>query len=229
MPLAGNINIQGSGYTPGVYDNVAFTGGTNSSDPGFTAATATITIPGFTGTITNAGSGYTNNTYASNAVYNNPTSTFTVTQVTRETLAFSYNAAADYEWNVVDNGANSAYSFTRVSATGTASGNNISITNERNDVLTFNVNASGHPFWIVSQLTNGAYDSQYIVTSNITNNGADNGTIVWNTKDVAPGTYYYICSSHAAMQGTIMLVPILVRYIKQEILLLDLLVEHLEL
>ena len=203
LPLAGNINIQGSGYTPGVYNNVSFTGGTNSSDPGFTAATATITIPGFTGTITNAGSGYTNNTYASISVYNNPTSTFTVTQVTRETLAFSYDAADDYEWNVVDNGANTAYSFTRVSATGTASGNNISITNERNDVLTFNVNASGHPFWIVSQLTNGAYDSQYIVTSNITNNGTDNGTIVWNTKDVPPGTYYYICSSHATMQGTI--------------------------
>ena len=202
LPLAGTISAQGSGYTPGVYTNVAFTGGANSSDAGFSAANATITIPGFTGTITNGGSGYTNNSYTNLAVYNNPTSTLAVTTATRETLAFSYNAADAYEWNVANTGA-SAFAFTRVSSSGTASGSNISITNEQNDVLTFNVNASGHPFWIVSALTGGAYDSQYNISSNITNNGTDNGTIVWNTKGVAPGTYYYICGSHAVMQGTI--------------------------
>ena len=76
-----------------------------------------------------------------------PTSTLAVTTATRETLAFSYNAADAYEWNVANTGA-SAFAFTRVSSSGTASGSNISITNEQNDVLTFNVNASGHPFWI---------------------------------------------------------------------------------
>ena len=202
LPLAGTVSVQGSGYTAGTYTGVAFTGGANSSAAGFNAATATITIPGFTGTITAAGSGYTNNTYSNTAVYNNPTATYVVTTATRQTLAFSYNAADAYEWNVTPV-PNSAYAFTRVSSSGTASGNNISITNEQNDVLTFNVNASGHPFWIVSALTGGAYDSQYVVNSNITNNGTASGTIVWNTKGVAPGTYYYVCGSHGTMQGTI--------------------------
>ena len=193
--IGGNITQNGSGYVPGTYVSVPFTGAGAA-----TPATATFVVPGLVGTLV-GGSGYATNNFTNVPVRNNPTSTIAVTTSARTQLTFRYDDLDDYEWNIVDNGANTNYDFTRVSATGTASGSDISITAEVGDILTFNVNATGHPFWI--QTVSGAYSSADVVTTGISNNGTESGQIVWNLSGVAPGTYYYVCANHQSMGGTI--------------------------
>ena len=65
---------------------------------------------------------------------------------------------------------------------------------------TFNLNASGHPFYIMStQGTNTANHYPY----GITNNGAQTGVLTFTVPMNAPNTLYYDCSNHAAMTGVI--------------------------
>jgi hypothetical protein len=75
--LGGTIE-GGSSYIPGTYQNVPLTQGSG------TGAIADITITGstsFSGTISNAGTGYTEGSYTSATVLNSPTSTFLITAV----------------------------------------------------------------------------------------------------------------------------------------------------
>ena len=80
--LTGNITAAGSGYAAGSYPNTQFSGGTGTN------ATATFTISGFAGTITTAGTGYADGTYTA-ALRNPPTTTYTVTVVSRNKLTYS--------------------------------------------------------------------------------------------------------------------------------------------
>ena len=80
--LTGNITAAGSGYAAGSYPNTQFSGGTGTN------ATATFTVSGFAGTITTAGTGYADGTYTA-ALRNPPTTTYTVTVVSRNKLAYS--------------------------------------------------------------------------------------------------------------------------------------------
>ena len=57
--------------------------------------------------------------------------------------------------------------------------------------------AASHPFYIKTAQGTGT-DNQ---VSNVTNNGATNGTVNWTP--TAAGTYYYQCSAHNGMYGTI--------------------------
>jgi plastocyanin len=103
-------------------------------------------------------------------------------------------------WSVINNDSES-YLFT-----GSSSGSNIDIIATAGDTLVFNVNASGHPFWIKTAQTVGTGNS--VTTGTITNNGATGNvgvvvTITWNTTGVTPGTYYYVCQNHITMSGTI--------------------------
>jgi plastocyanin len=117
-----------------------------------------------------------------------------VTDLTTANVAESFATLTDRTYGVTASGS-SAYVFT-----GYSSGNNIAITAEAGTVLTFNVNASGHPFWIKTVATTGTGSA---VTTGVTNNGAQIGTVVWDTAGIAPGTYYYICQFHGSMVGTI--------------------------
>lgn len=75
---------------------------------------------------------------------------------------------------------------------------------KRGYTYTFNVNAPGHPFWI--QSVDGAYSIGNLLGADdgITNNGAENGTIIWTVPaDYTAGTYYYVCQNHSAMGGSI--------------------------
>jgi hypothetical protein len=65
----------------------------------------------------------------------------------------------------------------------------------------FNVNASGHPFWI--QTVSGAYSSGDVYSTGVTNGGEDLGTIIWEVPFDAPDTLYYVCQFHSSMAGTI--------------------------
>ena len=79
---------------------------------------------------------------------------------------------------------------------GAFSGNDPPINITLGDTLTFNVNASGHPFYLKSTNSPGTSDA---IT--VANNGTSSGTITWSP--TTAGTYYYICQHHAAMVGTI--------------------------
>ena len=103
-------------------------------------------------------------------------------------------------WSVI-NSTSQSYLFT-----GSSSGSNIGITATAGDTLIFNVNASGHPFWIKTAQTVGTGNS--VTTGTITNNGVTGNVgvvipITWNTTGVAAGTYYYVCQNHITMSGTI--------------------------
>jgi uncharacterized protein YjdB len=63
------------------------------------------------------------------------------------------------------------------------------------------INAFGHPFWI--QTVSGEQNVNYIYNSGITNNGTQNGTIVFVVPNDAPSTLYYVCQFHSEMQGII--------------------------
>jgi hypothetical protein len=77
------------------------------------------------------------------------------------------------------------------------------ITVVRGQTYTFEVNASGHPFWIKTAATTGTGDAY---NTGVTNNGDDVGTITWTVDIDAPNTLYYICQYHSAMVGTITVV-----------------------
>ena len=120
-----------------------------------------------------------------------------VTDLTTANVIESFATLTNRTYGVTNSGS-SAYAFT-----GYSSGNNIAITAEAGTVLTFTVNASGHPFWIKTAATTGTGSA---VTTGVTNNGAQIGTVVWDTAGIAPGTYYYICQYHGSMVGTITVV-----------------------
>jgi len=63
-----------------------------------------------------------------------------------------------------------------------------------------NVNASGHPFWI--QTVSGAYSSENIYNTGVTNNGTQSGTIIFEVPFNAP-QLYYACQYHLSMAGSI--------------------------
>ena len=80
---------------------------------------------------------------------------------------------------------------------GSVSGNDVTVNCAVGDTLTFNVNASGHPFWIKTASVTGTGSG----ASGVTNNGSQSGTVSWTPS--AAGTYYYICQYHGGMVGTI--------------------------
>ena len=120
-----------------------------------------------------------------------------VTDLTTANVIESLSTLTDRTYGVTASGS-SAYVFT-----GYSSGNNIAITVQVGTVLIFNVNASGHPFWIKTAPVTGTGSA---VTTGVSNNGAAIDTVVWDTSSIAPGTYYYICQIHGSMVGTITVV-----------------------
>ena len=182
--LSGSLTISqaGSGYQDGTYNNVALV---NSSGSG-SNATANITVSSgaiSAATVNAGGGGYTTSdtfTVADSDLYQS--SSFTLS---------------------VGNSGSSAFTFSGTDRNGSVSGNNVTLNADVGDTLVFNVSASGHPFWIVTQLdpeTNG-YDAAYNVL--VTNNGTESGTISLDTSTLSSGIYYYVCENHSNMTGQI--------------------------
>lgn len=67
----------------------------------------------------------------------------------------------------------------------------------------FNINASGHPFWIQTETI--PYNSSYNYNDGVTNNGEENGVITFNVPFDAPDTLYYMCQFHTSMNGKIII------------------------
>ena len=77
---------------------------------------------------------------------------------------------------------------------------NPALTLERGVTYTFNINATGHPFWITN--APGAYDSGNVFNDGVTNNGTDDGVITFAVPAGAPDDLYYVCQFHSAMAGS---------------------------
>ena len=82
---------------------------------------------------------------------------------------------------------------------GNVSGNDPSISVKVDDTLNLDINASGHPLFLIIS-SNGGFGSSNLV-SGVSNNGTENGSITWSPSTV--GTYYYICEYHSSMIGVI--------------------------
>ena len=82
---------------------------------------------------------------------------------------------------------------------GNVSGNDPSISVKVGDTLNIDINASGHPLFLIIS-SNGGFGSSNLFSGD-SNNGAENGSITWSPSTV--GTYYYICEYHSSMIGVI--------------------------
>jgi hypothetical protein len=78
---------------------------------------------------------------------------------------------------------------------------NDTLTLVRGQTYIFDIDATGHPFWI--QTVPGAYSEGDVYNLGISNIGTESGTITWTVDESAPNTLYYVCQFHSSMQGTI--------------------------
>jgi len=97
--------------------------------------------------------------------------------------------------NVTNSGSN-AYTLTSDTLSTDMSSSNPTVNMAVGQTVNFVVNASGHPFHI--RVSDGGAD---VSTPVATNQGTQSGTVTW-TPNTA-GTYYYQCSVHSGMIGTI--------------------------
>ena len=74
----------------------------------------------------------------------------------------------------------------------------------RGQTYIFNLNVSGHPFFI--QTSSTSYNSANVYNSGVTNNGATTGSLTITVPYDAPNTLYYVCQYHSGMGGSIEIV-----------------------
>ena len=89
------------------------------------------------------------------------------------------------------------------------SGSDPSITINAGETINFSVDAASHPFYIKTVQGTGTGNQAGGISGAISfyggisySNGATNGVVSW-TPVAAAGTYYYQCSVHNGMYGTI--------------------------
>ncbi|MDC1080687.1 BspA family leucine-rich repeat surface protein [Flavobacteriaceae bacterium] len=143
-----------------------------------------------------------------NSAFNQDLKGWCVTNITSEPSDFATNSALtdankplwgtcpNYNINVTAS-SNSDYSLSGSDRNGTVTGDDPSITINVGDEINFIVDAASHPFYI--KTTQGAGTDNQV--SNVTNNGATSGVVNWTP--TTAGTYYYQCSAHNGMYGTI--------------------------
>jgi surface protein len=105
-------------------------------------------------------------------------------------------SAKSYSIDVTAN--NSAnYTLSGTDRNGNISGSDPSLTFSVGDTINFIVDASGHPFYLKTVAGTGTGNT----ISGLTNNGTQSATISWTP--TSAGTFYYQCSLHGGMVGTI--------------------------
>jgi hypothetical protein len=77
---------------------------------------------------------------------------------------------------------------------------NPTLTVVRGKTYTFDVNASGHPFFVKTAQVTGSGSTW---DEGVTNNGVETGTLSFTVPGDAPPTLFYQCGLHSAMTGTI--------------------------
>jgi len=108
------------------------------------------------------------------------------------------SSSSSLSYNIDITASNSAnYTLSGTDRSGAVSGSDPNLTFNVGDTINLLVNAVGHPFYLKTVAGTGTGNT----ISGITNNGTTNQTISW-IPDTA-GTYYYQCSLHGGMVGTI--------------------------
>lgn len=74
---------------------------------------------------------------------------------------------------------------------------------KRGVTYTFELKATGHPFWIKTLNSTGTANAY---TYGVTGNGLERGTLTFNVPANAPATLYYNCQLHDMMNGVITIV-----------------------
>ena len=116
----------------------------------------------------------------------------------------SFSSLSDYDIIFVK-----AFNASAYELSGAVNGSNADIEITRGDVLKFMLDATGHPFWI--KMLNGTGTE---LDRNLTDNavssgihgvgqGSTFGPLIWDTKEIIAGTYYYQCEYHPQMVGKI--------------------------
>jgi hypothetical protein len=126
------------------------------------------------------------------------------TQNTRITNAEN-TATAAYDKAYVNVSSNLTLNVTN-SGTSTyliAGASNPTLTLYRGVTYYFNINATGHPFYI--QTVSGAYSAGNVYTSGVTAGGLAVGTITFTVPLDAPSNLYYVCQNHSAMNGAFLI------------------------
>ena len=174
--IQGNININ----SPGTYNGTI----TTVSNGGCSEETRTIEITIIQPTI-NVGA-------TTSAGVTGGTTTNTNTSTTTN------NSTANRTFNIDVTASNSSdYTLSGSDRNGSVSGSDPNLTFNLEDSINFSVDASGHPFYLKTVAGTGTGN----LISGITNNGTENATITWTADN--RGTYYYQCSLHGGMVGTI--------------------------
>ena len=166
--------------------------GDTFSDPGATATddvdgdiTSSITS---TSTVNTSVAGFYTVSYSITDAAGNSALVYREIKVTAAATTYTISVTAS---------SNSDYTLSGSDRNGTVSGDDASITINAGDTLSFDVYASGHPFYIKTAQGTGTGNQ----ASNVTNNGTTGGVVNWTPS--AAGTYYYQCSLHGGMVGTI--------------------------
>ncbi len=108
----------------------------------------------------------------------------------------SVGTGAVVEYSVV-NLAKGAYNFGH-----RPNENNPELILYRGNTYKFDVNAKGHPFYIMTEpYPDGSTNLFY--TEGVTNAGAQNGVVTFTVPNEAPDTLYYQCGNHQAMYGVL--------------------------
>ena len=162
----------------------------------YTASTGRVKL---NGTPTSTATGTYN--YSILAIYDS-TSGSTASSTVNGSISIAAAAASSTTTSVTYNidvtaSSSSDYTLDGSDRDGTVSGQDPNLTFAIGDTINFNVNASGHPFYLKTVAGTGTGDQ----VSGLTNNGTENATISWTPN--TGGTYYYQCSLHAGMVGTI--------------------------
>ena len=115
-------------------------------------------------------------------------STGGLSQSGSSTASFSFDVSASNS---------SDYTLSGIDRNGNIYGSDPSLTFNVGDTINFVVNANGHPFYLKTIAGTGTGNT----ISGVTNNGTTNQTLTWTPSSA--GTYYYQCSLHGGMVGTI--------------------------
>ena len=78
--------------------------------------------------------------------------------------------------------------------------NNPAITLKRGVTYTFELKATGHPFWIKTLNSTGVLNAY---TNGVTGNGLERGTLTFAVPTDAPALLHYNCQVHDTMNGAI--------------------------
>jgi|OM-RGC.v1.015441106 plastocyanin len=159
--------------------------GTSSTSSGSSTSTSS-------GSSTSTSSGSSTSTSSGSSTSTSSSSSTNLTELPSGTFVFNVTAqnSSDYIISVADSNS-------------TQSGNDPILRVKEGDDLSFNVSASGHPFYLKTKEGTGTADQ----IDGVGNNGAEEGTVTWSVPIGSAGTYYYQCSLHGDMVGQIIVEP----------------------